>query len=66
MWVNAQALLTEMVGIEFLLNWSCILIYICQDQLRHYAELKRLLADIDTPVRRMNDGLSMIQDDLQG
>ncbi|KFA71872.1 hypothetical protein S40288_07723, partial [Stachybotrys chartarum IBT 40288] len=35
------------------------------DQLRHYAELKRLLADIDTPVRRMNDGLSMIQDDLQ-
>ncbi|KAH8649711.1 hypothetical protein BGZ60DRAFT_569767 [Tricladium varicosporioides] len=35
------------------------------DQIHNRAELKRLLADVDTPLRRMDDNLKNIQDDLQ-
>jgi hypothetical protein len=36
------------------------------DQINNHAELERLLVDIDTPIRRMDDNLKNIHDDLQG
>ena len=62
---NVQLLLTDMVGMNAT-KLSLILISLCLDQIHNYAELKRLLADIDAPLRRMDDNLKNIQDDLQG
>jgi hypothetical protein len=36
------------------------------DQIHNHAELMRLLADIDEPLRRMDDNLKDVQDNLQG
>ncbi|OCK86125.1 hypothetical protein K432DRAFT_341989, partial [Lepidopterella palustris CBS 459.81] len=44
---------------------KCTVLADRHDQIHNYAELKRLLADIDAPVRRMNNDLKNIQDDLQ-
>lgn len=49
-----------------LLNFSSILTYTFLDHIHNHAELKRLLEDINVPLRRMNDNLKNIQDDLQG
>ena len=46
-------------------NYPHILISECLDQIYNYAELKYLLADIDAPLRRMDENLKDIQDDLQ-
>jgi hypothetical protein len=46
-------------------NYLHILISIL-DQIHNYVELKRLLADIDAPLRRMDNNLKDIQDNLQG
>ena len=45
---------------------SYILTGVFLDQIHNHVELKRLLADIDAPLRRMNDDLKNVQDDLQG
>ena len=46
-------------------NYPHILISVCLDQI-YNLESKRLLADIDAPLRRMDDNLKDIQDNLQG
>ena len=60
---NVQILLADMVG----MNAIKLSPYtnVCLDQIYNYAELKRLLADIDAPLRRMDENLKDIQDDLQ-
>ena len=47
-------------------NYPYILISVCLDHIYNYAESKRLLAYIDAPLRRMDENLKDIQDDLQG
>ena len=45
---------------------SYILTNVYLDQIYNHAELKCLLADIDAPLRRMDDNLKNIQDGLEG
>jgi len=47
-------------------NYPHTLIIVCLDHIYNYAESKRLLAYIDAPLRRMDENLKDIQDDLQG
>ena len=63
--INVQLLLINMVSLNAIKLSSYTDKY-SSDQIHNYAELKRLLADIDEPLRRMDDNLKDIQDDLQG
>lgn len=63
---NVQLLLIDMVSMKTIkfpkdTNQDMLL-----DQIHNCAELKRLLADIDAPLRRMDNNLKDIQDNLQG
>ena len=65
MLADVWLLLTDMVSMDCTgFFWDAE--YTFLDKIDNHAELKRLLACIDAPLRRMNDDLKNIHDDLQG